>query len=359
MERHRRDTREFGGPLAVAVVGAGIAGLGAAHALSRRHRVELFERDARAGGHAHTHVVEHAGRTWDVDTGFLVYNHATYPNFVRLLAELGVAGRPSDMSFGVQCRPCGIAYSSRGLRGVFARRRQLASPQHLAMLRDIPRFNRAAHACLAAGPSDRSLGHFLGATRPALSDGFVRHYLLPMIGAIWSAPSGDVRAFPAEGLFRFMRNHGLLALAGAPRWWTVAGGSRRYVDAITSRLGEAVHLGTAVETIMRHEDGVSLRVHGSWRRFDRVVIATHADQALRMLGDPSPRERETLGLDSLDRVRDLGFDDRFVRTWDFYLSICQVLFRMRQLTNLQLVLTRPGNRALAGIPTERRSVACA
>ena len=294
--------------LRVAVVGAGISGLSAAYLLSRRHRVELFERQRRLGGHAHTHSVEHRGREWDLDSGFLVYNHRTYPCFTRLLAELGVGGHASDMSFSVHCRRCELQYSTRGLNGLFAQRRRVLDPRHLRMLAEIPRFNRQARA-LVDDPDapDRSLGDFL--REQGLSERFARHFLLPLVGAVWSAAAADVRGFSARSLFRFMDNHGWLTV-DPPRWLGVRGGSRRYVDAIARRLGRRVHSGCGVIAVRREASGVRLLTdRGEWRRFDKVVLATHADQALRALTDPSPAETRLLSAFRYSRNRTLLHTD--------------------------------------------------
>ena len=225
--------------LSVGVVGSGISGLAAARYLARRHRVTLFESEARLGGHAHTHDVAIGGRALRVDTGFIVYNHRTYPRFVRLLAELGVQGRESDMSFGVRCRRCRLEYSSRGVAGLFAQRRRALDPSHLRLLADIPRFNRDARAFLARPGGegrDLALGGFLD--RGRYSRSFVRHFILPMGGAVWSAPFAEMRLFPARSFLRFFANHGWLGLTSAPQWWTIEGGSRTYVDAHRARASQ-------------------------------------------------------------------------------------------------------------------------
>lgn len=296
------------GGMRVAVVGAGISGLSAAYLLSRRHKVELFERDPRLGGHAHTHTVEHGGREWQLDSGFLVYNHRTYPRFVRLLAELGVAGHPSDMSFSVRCRRCHLEYSTRGLNGLFTQRRRALDPTHIRMLSEIPRFNRRARALLDdPGARDRSLGDFLAEGR--FPDHFSRHFILPLVGAVWSSSAADAREFSARSLLRFMDNHGWLTIS-PPRWWTVSGGSRRYVEAIARRLGRSVHAGCGVVAVRRESSGVQvLTDRREWRRFDKVVLATHADQALRMLTDPSPEEVRLLGAFRYSRNRTILHTD--------------------------------------------------
>jgi len=290
--------------LRVGVIGSGVSGLTAAHYLSRRHRVTLFESDSRLGGHVHTHDVAIGGRRLRVDTGFIVYNHRTYPCFVRLLAELGVRGRRSDMSFGVRCRRCRLEYSSRGLAGLFAQRRRALDPAHLRLLADIPRFNRDARALLARPGGDGldfTLGDFLAGGR--YSPGFVRHFVLPMGSAVWSAPFAEMRRFPARSFLRFFANHGWLALAGAPQWWTIEGGSRTYVDAVAGGLRGEVHLSRPVEAVRRGPAGAEVSSGGHAWRFDQVVIATHADQALRLLADPSADERRLLGAFRYSRNR--------------------------------------------------------
>jgi predicted NAD/FAD-binding protein len=317
-------------PLRVAVVGAGVAGLSAAYLLSRRHEVELFEKEARLGGHAHTHTVERAGRVFELDSGFLVYNRRTYPRFVRLLAELGVEGQPSDMSFSVDCRRCRLVYSTRGVSGLFAQRRRILDPSHLRMLADVPRFGRLGRARLddPAVP-DETFGEFLESG--GFAGAFARHYMLPLVGAVWSAPAADVRRFAVRPLLRFMHNHGWLDV-DPPRWLTIRGGSRRYVEAIATRLGGRVRAGCGVVAVRRAADGVRLLTErGDWRRFDRVVLATHADQALRLLLDPSPEERRLLGAFRYSRNRTLLHTDAAVlppsprawASWNIVTSDCR------------------------------------
>lgn len=279
----------------IAIIGSGIAGLGAAHLLSRAHDVELFERDTRAGGHAHTHRIAHEGQSWSLDTGFLVFNPATYPNFIRLLGELGVRSQETDMSFSVRCRRCDLEYSTRTLSTLFAQPRRLVDPRHLGMLVDMLRFFRRGQAFLAgARGGDVSLGEFLD--EGGYGTGLARHFVLPLTGAIWSASFDDMRMFPARSILQFMHNHGMLSATDHPRWRTVSGGSQTYVQAILHRLGGRVRLGTGVRRVVRREGGVDVTLaSGDLRAFDAVVIATHADQALGLLGDPSDAERKLLG----------------------------------------------------------------
>ncbi len=265
----------------IAVVGSGVAGLGAAYVLARAHDVHLFERDGRAGGHANT--VLHDGLA--LDTGFLVHNERNYPLLGRLFAELGVATHSSDMSFSVSCSGCGLEYSGRR---PFAQPRNATSPSFLSLMREIGRWLRTAR------PEDDSLSlaEYLDAHR--YSERFRRHFLVPLTSALWSTAPGRALEFPAAYAIRFFDNHGMLGF-GRFKWRTVTGGSRTYVDAIAARLGAGLRLGAGVRSIRRTSDGVELRVGDDVERYDRVVIATHADEALALLEDPTPEERRVLG----------------------------------------------------------------
>lgn len=272
-------------PIRIAVLGAGIAGLGAAHLLARAYDVEVFERDTRAGGHANTVVRDGLA----LDTGFLVHNVPNYPLLRRLFDELGVRTHESDMSFAVSCAGCGLEWSGRR---PFARRRNAASPSFLALLREVARWLRSAEASLDGLDERASLNQYLDAHGYSLR--FRRHFLVPLTAALWSTAPGRALEYPAAAAIRFFSNHGMLGF-GRFRWRTVTGGSRTYVDAIARRLGPRLHLGLGVRELRRDADGVELRTQdGELRRFDRVVVATHADQALALLGDPSPAERAAL-----------------------------------------------------------------
>lgn len=293
--------REYGtgpgvihGHLRIGIIGGGVSGLTAAWRLAARHDVLLFEREPRLGGHAHTHEVTVGGSTVPVDTGFMVFNTRTYPHFVRMLADLDVESRPSEMSFSVQCRRCDVEYSSAGLTGLFARPRQALSPAYLSMLLEVLRFFRTGRRALANGAANGlSLGEFLDAHR--FGDTLIRHFVLPMGGAIWSASSRSMRDFPASSYLRFLDNHGLLAASGQPVWRTIVGGSRRYVDRVATVLGTGVRVGAAVVAIRRGAAAVSLdTADGAAVDVDAVVVATHADEALSMLVDASPEERRAL-----------------------------------------------------------------
>jgi uncharacterized protein len=278
----------------IAVIGAGISGLAAAHFLSRRHRVHLFEKESRLGGHTNTVVLDGANGAVALDTGFLVHNDRTYPNLVRLFDELGVATRDSDMSFAVSCRRSGLEYSSRGANGFFAQRRNLMRPSHLSLLREIVRFNREAPALLDAPDAERqTLGDFLESRR--FGEGFTHRYLFPMASAIWSASLDAIRSFPALTLIRFFDNHGLLSLHAQPTWKVVDGGSHTYIPKLTAPLSEGLHERAEIHSVRRSERDVTIAFRD--RRsmvFDDVVFACHGDQVLSLLADPSDREREVL-----------------------------------------------------------------
>ena len=265
----------------IAVVGSGISGLGAAYLLARKHDVRVFERDSRAGGHANT--VVHDGLA--LDTGFLVHNERNYPLLGRLFEELGVQTHQSDMSFSVSCSGCGLEYSGRR---PFAQPANAARPGFVALLWEIGRWLRTARA----EDESQSLADYLDAH--AYSQRFRRHFLVPLTSALWSTAPGRALEFPAAYAIRFFANHGMLGF-GRFRWRTVTGGSRRYVDAVSGRLGDRLRLGAGVRSIRRSADSVELRVGDEVERFDLVVVATHADQALALLEDPTPDERRILG----------------------------------------------------------------
>lgn len=271
----------------IAVIGSGISGLGAAYLLAPAHEVEVFERDSRAGGHSNT--VAHDGLA--LDTGFLVHNTRNYPLLVRLFGELGVRTIESAMSFSVSCGACGLEYSGRR---PFAQPRNAASPRFHALLWEIGRWLRTARASLERQDYESTpLGRYLD--DHGYSRRFREHFLVPLTSALWSTAPARALEFPAAYAIRFFENHGMLGF-GRFRWRTVAGGSRTYVQALAARLGGALHLDRGVSALRRGPDGVELRSDdGVLHAFDAVVVATHADQALALLEDPSDDERRVLG----------------------------------------------------------------
>ncbi|SEF16237.1 NAD(P)/FAD-dependent oxidoreductase [Jiangella alba] len=279
----------------VAVIGSGIAGLTAAYLLQRRYDVHLFEADDRLGGHAHTHDVPGAGATVAVDSGFLVHNERTYPRLTRLFGELGIATTETDMSMSVSCASCGLEYAGAlGPTGVFAQRRSAARPRFLRMLGEVAAFHRRARALLTSEADDTlTLGGFLARHRHTAY--FADHFMVPLVSAVWSAGRADVLRYPARFLFRFLDNHGMLAVGGSPRWRTVTGGSRTYVERAAKDL-TSVRTASPVRGLRRTGDGVLVReASDTVQRFDHAVVATHADQALRLLEDPTADERAVLG----------------------------------------------------------------
>jgi predicted NAD/FAD-binding protein len=278
----------------VAVVGSGVSGLTAAYLLSRTHDVTLFEAEARLGGHAHTHdVTDSAGRTHVVDSGFIVHNDATYPWLRKLFGELAVPVRPTEMSMSIRCDECGLEYAGgRGLRGIFAQPRRLLDRDFLRMLRQVKRFHRRAAAFLRTGDETVTYGEFL--RRANFSERFITHYAVPIVSCVWSAGRELSLLYPAKYLFEFLDHHGMLSVTGSHQWYTVVGGSRTYVERVAAVIPD-VRRGQAVTDITRHDDGVELRdVTGAVTHVDRVVIATHGDQALDLLTDPTDDEVTTL-----------------------------------------------------------------
>jgi predicted NAD/FAD-binding protein len=280
----------------VAVVGAGVSGLTAAWLLQHRHEVTLYEREARLGGHTHTVVIpDGPDAGTPVDTGFIVMNERNYPLLTRLLARLGIATQPSDMSFSFHDEATGFHYAGTGFAGLAGGGRNLVSPAFGRLLVDILRFHRRARRDLARGLDPaQSIGDYVDRLR--VSRAFAERYLEPMGAAIWSASRAALREFPAEAFLRFFDNHGLLSLTGAPRWRTIAGGSHAYVAAMMRGFRGTVRRGAPVTRVRRAPDGPEVATaDGRLERHDAIVIATHADEALALLADPSPDERRLLG----------------------------------------------------------------
>lgn len=276
----------------IAIVGSGIAGLTVAHHLHPQHEITLFEAGSHVGGHVHTHDVELDGKRFAVDSGFIVFNHRTYPHFTQLLADLEVDTQLSDMSFSVSCARTGLEYNGTSLNSLFAQRENLVKPAFWGMLRDILRFNREAPALLRDGGEEIALGDYLDRSRygPLFRD----YYILPMGAAIWSTDPNRMLAFPARFLVRFFMNHGLLTLNDRPQWRVIRGGSRAYVERLIAPFRDRIRLSTPVQRLIRHDDGVEVRLADGSARFDAVFLACHSDEALRLLADPSPAEREVL-----------------------------------------------------------------
>ena len=277
----------------IAVIGTGIAGNVVARGLHREHEIAVFEAAAHVGGHSHTHDVVQAGRRYAVDTGFIVFNDWTYPNFIALLDELGVASQPSSMSFSVRDEASGLEYNGTSLNTLFAQRSNLLRPSFLGMIRDILRFNREAPALLEEPGGELPLGEVL--TRGGYGRAFIERYIVPMGAAIWSTDPASMQAFPARFFVRFLHNHGMLSVNARPLWRVIRGGSARYVEKLTAPFRDRIRLRTPVESVRRLPGSVIVKARGhDAERFDAAFLACHSDQALALLADPSPAEREVL-----------------------------------------------------------------
>ncbi|WP_313432225.1 FAD-dependent oxidoreductase [Pseudomonas sp.] len=279
----------------IAIIGSGIAGLTCAHLLSRRHAVTVFEAADRVGGHTHTVDVHWRGQQYAVDTGFIVFNDWTYPQFIRLLQHLGVGSRVTEMSFSVHDPLSGFEYNGHDLLSLFAQRRNLLSPGFWGMLRDVLRFNRQALADLDQQRIDgaTTLGSYLRDNR--YGQRFIEHYIVPMGSAIWSMSRADMLHFPLQFFVRFCRNHGLLSVNQRPQWRVIEGGSRSYLAPLCHPFAEHIRLNCPVQRVSRDDEGVNVTWAAGSERFDKVVFACHSDQALALLDAPSEQEQEILG----------------------------------------------------------------
>lgn len=277
----------------IAVIGTGVSGLVAARQLDTHHDVTVFEAQDRLGGHTNTVVVEEAGRPIPIDTGFIVFNTETYPRFVALLQSLGVAWAPSDMSFSVRSEQRDFEYASQTIGSLFAQKQNALRPRFWRMLRDLFRFFREAHE-LSTADTELALGDWLDARR--YSQAFVEDHLIPMTRAVWSADEATARTFPARFLARFFKNHGFLQAYGRVPWLTIPGGAHSYVRAIQAAFSGTIRTEARVERLRRTNDGIAVATEaGGWELFDHVVVACHADQALRLLDAPTPAEQRLLG----------------------------------------------------------------
>ncbi len=274
----------------IAIIGTGISGLGTAHLLAAEHDIHVFEKNAYLGGHSRTIDVQTGSTTTAVDTGFIVFNDWNYPNLMGLFDQLGVFYQKSDMSFGVSINDGWLEYASGGL---FAQKRNLVRPAFYGMLNDVFRFNKQAPAYIEKS-TDITLGECLEQLN--LGEWFQRYYILAMGASIWSCPIETMLKFPAKTFLRFFKNHGLLSINNRPQWYTVTGGSREYIKRLTADFKDKIHLNRGVKKVIRHDSGVTvIDEHGEQEQFDQVVFSCHADQALRMLDQPTEQEQEVLG----------------------------------------------------------------
>jgi len=312
----------------IAVIGAGIAGMSAAYLLSRKHEVWLYEREPRLGGHTHTHNIETSVGLRAIDSGFIVHNDRTYPNLVRLFAELGVERQKSDMSFGVIDEAGDMEYSSRGLRGFFATRRNLFQPAHYRFFSELVRFNRESTQLLEQGNALRmTMGQYL--RQQKYDAEFTRLYLYPMASAVWSTSLDQMENFPAMTLLKFFLNHGFLTVNNHPQWYVVKGGSSQYIAAITAPYRERIVTSSEINRVCGTRAGVVIEFEEAGEaKFDEVVFACHAPQALEMIGDATELEREVLGCFATNRnLTTLHTDAKLLpkqkdarASWNYYLG---------------------------------------
>ncbi|HEU5034053.1 MAG TPA: FAD-dependent oxidoreductase [Mycobacteriales bacterium] len=311
-------------------MGAGVAGLTAAYLLQRRFDVTLFESDDRLGGHAHTHDVAAADSgLLAVDSGFIVHNERTYPHLIRLFRELHVPTQPTEMSMSIRCDGCGLEYAgARGLAGLFAQRRSALRPQFLRLLVEVKKFHRQAQRVMDSGSDELTLRDFLAVG--GYSTYFISHFMVPVVSAVWSAAPGVALRYPARYLFTFLANHGMLSVTGSHQWRTVVGGSRVYVERAAKNLS-AVLTSTPVRSVARQGGLVEVRDDSDQvERFDRIVLATHADTALRLLVDPTAAEQRTLGAFTYSRNDTVLHTDRrmlptapgALASWNYRLPSC-------------------------------------
>ena len=329
----------------IAIIGAGVSGLVCAHMLHRDHELVVFEAGERPGGHANTVHVETGSGAYDIDTGFIVFNDRNYPAFERLLAELGVATQRSEMSFGVSDGR-DFEYSGASPNGLFAARRHALTPSFHAMVADLLRFNRDARELLRSD-EDPSLRQWL--EQRSYSCAFVERLIVPQAAAVWSADPAQMWSFPARFMLEFFDNHGMLGFANRPRWRTITGGSRSYVEALVAPWHERVRLSAPVTQVARHPDRVEVTVRGAEpERFDAVVLATHSDEALAVLSDPSELERELLGAIPYQRNEAVLHTDRSLlprrrrawASWNYHLGAADigratVTYHMNRLQSLR------------------------
>ncbi|MDF7797876.1 FAD-dependent oxidoreductase [Pontiellaceae bacterium B1224] len=335
----------------IAVIGSGVAGLTAAHLLQRKHKVTILEKSERIGGHTNTVIIpDGPDAGTPVDTGFIVMNHRNYPLFTKLLDQLKVELRDSDMSFGYHDLPSGLQYCGSGLDGLFAQRKNIISPAFHRMVRDTLRFFKTANADLNnAGLATESLGDYL--KRNKFGPEFIEHHLLPMGSAIWSTPCEEMLEFPALSFMQFFHNHGLLTVNDRPQWRTVIGGSCAYIKKMKAEWKNVeIRTGVDISGIHRNAGAQICFADSPPEQFDEVVIATHADQALMLLDDPFPEEQESLGCWSYTKSRTLLHTDESVmpplrKVWSSW--------NFQRLEGTKTSLTYHMNR-LQGLETDRQ-----
>ena len=331
----------------IAIIGSGISGLTLAHHLYKNHDITVFEANSHIGGHTHTHTIDLFGQSINVDTGFIVFNDRTYPNFIAMLDELKVPWQPSHMSFSVCNEATGLEYNGTSINSLFAQRRNFLKPSFYGMIRDILRFNKQSLALLESG-DEISLGDYL--LQNNYKPLFINNYIVPMGAAIWSTDAAQMMDFPARFLVRFFHHHGMLTVNNRPQWRTIVGGSARYVEALTEPFKYKIKLNTPIANVQRLENSVKLKPqHGEEQTFDYVFFACHSDQALNILGaDASAKEREILGAIPYQENRIYLHHDASLlpkrklawAAWNYHVSATpsnkvQVTYNMNILQNLK------------------------
>lgn len=330
----------------IAIIGAGIAGNTIAWHLHKKHEITLFEADEHVGGHTHTHAIHAFGRDFNIDTGFIVYNDWTYPNFIQMLEKLGVETQPSHMSFSVRDEVSGLEYNGTTLNSLFAQRRNFFNPKFLWMIKEILRFNKESPKLLES-IDGISFGEYLEKNK--YSHGFIKNYIIPMGSAIWSADPKQMLDFPAKFFIRFFHNHGMLSVSNRPQWRVIKGGSEAYVKKLTADFVDRIKVNTPIEAVTRYQDKVMVKPHGGIEeKFDWVFFACHSDEALKLIKSPSPHEKKVLkAIPYSDNEVVLHYDDDFMpkrklawAAWNYHInhsdiSPVSLTYNMNILQNLK------------------------
>ncbi|MEH0758151.1 NAD(P)/FAD-dependent oxidoreductase [Vibrio sp. 16] len=311
----------------IAIIGTGISGLTCGYHLHKEHDVTVFEANDYIGGHTATIDVQLENKTYAVDTGFIVYNDRTYPNFIQMMNEIGVKGLPTQMSFSVRNDVTGLEYNGHTVTTLFAQKRNWFNPKFYSFIFEILKFNKAVKQVVELNQGQQqTLGEFLNTQ--GFSDYFCDNYILPMGAAIWSSTLADMRAFPLDFFARFFLNHGLLDVTNRPQWYVIEGGSRAYVEPLISGFKDRIRLSTPVESVTRDSSGVVIKANGSVERFDHVIFACHSDQAMALLQDASSTETDILrGLEYQENEVILHYDEELLpkskaawASWNYRLS---------------------------------------
>ncbi len=326
----------------IAVIGSGISGLSAAYFLSKKFKVDLFEKDDHFGGHSYTYEIKESHKIVPVDLGFIVFNKLTYPNLINFFNELNVPYEKSDMSFSVSIKNTNIEYGGRGLNALFANKSNLLNLKFLNMIREIILFYKTAPSLLEKNLSEETLGNFL--TKKKMSKYFIEYHLIPMVAAIWSMPFDKAKKLPLKFFLNFFINHGLFKLNDRPQWYTVSNRSRAYVKKITDRISGEIFKNYKVTKVIRTKENVRLMIGNEYLDYDHVIIAAHADQSLSLIENSSDQEREILSkFEYVKNIAILHTDKNFMpikkRAWSSWNSISDgkktcITYWLNKLQNL-------------------------